>query len=151
MGCALCERVKLTKDGLYPYIIHEFKNSYLMLGEHQFYKGYCVLVLKEHHREMTDLPNQSAHEVLDEMLLTSKFLETSFKPSKMNTCSLGNVVPHVHWHFFPRYKEDPDFKNPPWLQMAQFERANLTPSEAEQMVKTMSQNFKNFNSLSGQG
>jgi diadenosine tetraphosphate (Ap4A) HIT family hydrolase len=151
MICALCDRVKLTQQNQYPYVIHEFKNSYLMLGEHQFYKGYFILVMKDHYREMTDLPKSVAHELLDEMLLTSFFIEKTFKPTKMNTCSLGNVVDHIHWHFFPRYKEDPDFKNPPWLQMAQFDSARLSPGEAEQIVKKMREEFKSFHSLSGIG
>jgi diadenosine tetraphosphate (Ap4A) HIT family hydrolase len=69
----------------------------------------------------------------------------------MNTCSLGNVVDHIHWHFFPRYKDDPDFKNPPWLQMDKFESARLDPAEVEQMVIKMREEFKSFHSLSGNG
>jgi diadenosine tetraphosphate (Ap4A) HIT family hydrolase len=148
MNCALCDRVKLTQENKYSFMVHEFKNSYLMLGEHQFYKGYFILVMKDHFKEMTDLPTVIAHEVLDEMLLTSRFIENTFKPTKMNTCSLGNVVPHIHWHFFPRYIDDPDFKNPPWLQMSQFDSAKLAPDEAERMVQDMRTKFKNFHSVS---
>ena len=151
MICPLCERVQLTQNKKYSNLVHEFKNSYLMLGEHQFYKGYFVLVMKEHFREMTDLPATIAHEVFDEMLLTSRFIEATFTPAKMNMCSLGNVVPHIHWHFFPRYKDDPDFKNPPWLQMEKFESAKLTLDETKKMVEDMQREFKSFNSLSGQG
>ncbi len=122
-----------------------------MLGEHQVYRGYVVLVMKQHFREMIDLPASFAHEFFDEMLLTSRFIESTFKPTKMNMCSLGNVVPHIHWHFFPRYSEDPDFKNPPWLQMDKFESAKLTPDETKETVQRMQLEFKNFNSLSGPG
>jgi diadenosine tetraphosphate (Ap4A) HIT family hydrolase len=141
MKCALCERVETTAAGKYPYLIHEFKHSYLYLGEHQFYKGYCVLVTKKHYREMTDLPAQDVHELLDEMLLTSKFIEKTFLPTKMNMCSLGNVVDHVHWHFFPRYADDPDFKNPPFLQMNKFEEARLTPTERDELLEKMKTAF----------
>jgi diadenosine tetraphosphate (Ap4A) HIT family hydrolase len=151
MSCALCERVNLTKSGNYPYLIHEFKHSYLMLGEHQYYEGYCVLVSKKHYREMTDLPQEIAHEFFNEMLLTSKFIEETFEPKKMNMCSLGNVVDHVHWHFFPRYAHDPDFKNPPWLQMDRFEGAKLSPDQRDKVLKELKQGFKSFHSLSGLG
>lgn len=130
MNCPLCERVNLTKAGNYPYLIHEFKNSYLMLGEHQFFEGYSVLVLKEHFREMTDLPKSLQAEFFEEMMISSKAIENAFGPKKMNMCSLGNVVDHVHWHFFPRYENDPQFTDPPWLRMKMFDSAKVTPAQA---------------------
>lgn len=130
MSCPLCERVKLTKAGNYPYLIHEFKHSYLMLGEHQFFDGYSVLVLKEHFREMTDLPNSICTEFFQEMMTASKAIEKAFTPKKMNMCSLGNVVDHVHWHFFPRYANDPEFSDPPWLRMKLFESAKVSLAQA---------------------
>lgn len=130
MSCSLCNRVKLTQEGSYPYLIHEFEHSYLMLGEHQFFQGYSVLVLKEHFREMTDIPSEMREEFFQEMMKASKAIEAAFSPKKMNMCSLGNVVDHVHWHFFPRYAEDPEFFDPPWLRMKLFESAKVTPEQA---------------------
>ena len=130
MSCPLCERVKLTEAGKYPYLIHEFKHSYLMLGEHQFYNGYSVLILKEHFREMTDLPDHISTEFFQEMMTASKAIEKAFGPKKMNMCSLGNVVDHVHWHFFPRYANDPEFFDPPWMRMKDFESAKVSPVQA---------------------
>lgn len=149
MTCTLCQRVSLTQSNQYPFLIHEFANSYLMLGEHQFYEGYCVLVAKNHYREITDIPFAESHELYDEMLITSKFISNTFDPEKMNLCSLGNVVDHVHWHFFPRYANDPDFKNPPWLQMDKFDSARLDPEESKELVDKMKLAFQKYQSLSG--
>jgi diadenosine tetraphosphate (Ap4A) HIT family hydrolase len=135
MSCSLCERVKATQDRSYPYLIHEFKHSYLYLGEHQYYQGYCVLVAKGHYKEMTDIPDQDGRALFDEMMVTHRTLEKAFNPSKMNMCSLGNVVPHVHWHFFPRYSNDPQFNNPPWLQMQHFESAKVTPQQRDEIIQ----------------
>jgi diadenosine tetraphosphate (Ap4A) HIT family hydrolase len=141
MSCSLCERVKAVEDKKYPYLIQEFKHSYLLLGEHQFYLGYCVLVTKEHHKEMTDLPSPSREELFSEMMKAHEAIEKTFKPKKMNMCSLGNVVPHVHWHFFPRYESDPQFTNPPWLQMHLFEGARVPLHEAESLIKKIRANL----------
>ena len=130
MSCLLCERINLTKSGTYPYLIHEFKHSYLMLGEHQFFEGYSLLVSKDHFREMTDMPNHIGAEFFQEMITASRAIEKAFTPKKMNMCSLGNVVDHVHWHFFPRYANDPGFLEPPWLRMNLFETAKITPAQA---------------------
>lgn len=141
MDCSLCERSKLTSEGKYPYLIHEFKHSYLMLGEHQFFRGYCVLVSKSHFKEMTDMPTGMQAEMFQEMMKVSDVLQKHFQPAKMNMCSLGNVVPHVHWHFFPRYSDDPQFKDPPWLRMGQFETANVSLAGARELVETLKPYF----------
>lgn len=135
MNCSLCERARLSREGGYSYLIHEFKNSYLYLGEHQYYPGYCVLVTKQHFKEMTDMPREIRLEFFEEMSISSKAIENVMQPSKMNMCSLGNVVPHLHWHFFPRFKSDPQFTNPPWLQMHLFDSAKISPVDAGPRIK----------------
>ena len=135
MNCPLCARVTHTQENQYSNLIFEFENSYLYLGEHQFYRGYSVLVTKEHFREMTDLPEVKREALFKEMMMAHLALEKVFRPKKMNMCSLGNVVDHVHWHFFPRYENDPDFKNPPWLQMHLFDSAKVSPHERDELIK----------------
>lgn len=130
MSCALCDREKLLMSGKYPYLIHEFENSWWLLGEHQYYSGYSVLLLKGHAREMTELSTQRCEMVFKELMRAQRAVEAAFKPHKMNLCSLGNVVDHVHWHLFPRYADDPKRENPPWLQMQDFATKNITVSEA---------------------
>jgi diadenosine tetraphosphate (Ap4A) HIT family hydrolase len=134
MSCILCERLKIIEAQKYPFLIHEFKNSYLVLGEHQYYKGYSVLITKKHFREMTDIPEPQSVEVFQEMMKSSKAIEEVVKPTKMNMCSLGNVCDHIHWHFFPRFADDPLFRNPPWLQMHLFDEAKVTPEECKDLI-----------------
>jgi diadenosine tetraphosphate (Ap4A) HIT family hydrolase len=140
MTCSLCERVILTSNDQYPFLIKEFTHSFLYLGEHQYYEGYSVLVTKNHFREMTDIPEQISRELFKEMMESHRLIQKIFKPTKMNMCSLGNVVDHIHWHFFPRYAEDPNFKSPPWLQMHLFDSAKLTPDQREKVLAKI----KNF-------
>jgi hypothetical protein len=40
MNCDLCRREELLIKGEYPYLLHEFKHSWWLLGEHQYYRGY---------------------------------------------------------------------------------------------------------------
>jgi diadenosine tetraphosphate (Ap4A) HIT family hydrolase len=141
MTCPLCQRVSSTEKNEYPYLIHEFENSYLYLGEHQYYEGYCVLVSKKHYREMIDLPGDLRDKIFREMMSTHEAISKVFNPKKMNMCSLGNVVDHIHWHFFPRYHTDPNFTNPPWLQMDKFESARVTPDEAVEIIEKLKKHF----------
>ena len=141
MNCPLCERVGLAAEGKYPFLIHEFPQSYLMLGEHQFFPGYCVLVAKSHYQEMSDMPKKMAEDMFREMMTVSRVLQKVFRPTKLNMCSLGNVVPHVHWHFFPRYSSDPQFKDPPWLRMHEFESAKITSGVARDLIEKIRKHF----------
>ncbi len=140
--CPLCERTELCKKDSYPYLIHEFKHSYFVLGEHQFFQGYSLILSKHHHKEMTDLPIETSKELFEEMMIAHKALENTFNPDKMNMCSLGNVVPHIHWHFFPRYKSDSEFKNPPWLRMHLFDSAKIAPDEAKSHIEKIKSSLK---------
>lgn len=144
MSCPLCTRVEATAKGEYPYLIHEFTHSFLYLGEHQFYQGYCVLVSKGHYREMTDVPSSIRDELFHEMMKAHEAIQKTFQPKKMNMCSLGNVVDHVHWHFFPRYANDPDFKNPPWLQMHLFDTARVSAENREKLIREIKANLNSI-------
>lgn len=37
-------------------------------------------------------------------------------PTKINLASLGNVVPHLHWHVVARFEWDSHFPQPIWGQ-----------------------------------
>ena len=37
-----------------------------------------------------------------------------FRPAKINLASLGNVVPHLHWHVIARFENDANFPAPIW-------------------------------------
>jgi diadenosine tetraphosphate (Ap4A) HIT family hydrolase len=41
-------------------------------------------------------------------------LRTVMQPAKVNLASLGNQVPHVHWHVIPRFTNDAHFPLAVW-------------------------------------
>ena len=56
------------------------------------------------------------------MCLLARAIEECFRPHKMNYELLGNQVPHLHWHLFPRYAHDPDALRPVWVALDRAER-----------------------------
>ncbi len=142
MNCKLCDRMSLAKEKKYPFIIHEFKHSFLQLGEHQYYPGYSILVTKDHYREMTDVPAQMRMELFEEMMTAHQAIQDALNPKKMNMCSLGNVIDHIHWHFFPRFSEDPLFNNPPWLQMHLFDQNKVSDEKRDEMINKIRAKIK---------
>ena len=99
-----------------------FPHSIAFLGRHQYYRGYCVLVCRRHATELSGLSDDVRRAYLDEMSLLALAIEQGFRPHKLNYELLGNQVPHLHWHLFPRSAADPDVLKPVWLALDRAER-----------------------------
>ena len=78
------------------------------------YPGFCRVVWHEHVAEMTDLTTVSQRHVLNVVLATEIALRELMQPDKINLASFGNVVPHLHWHVIPRFRDDRHFPEPTW-------------------------------------
>jgi diadenosine tetraphosphate (Ap4A) HIT family hydrolase len=78
------------------------------------YPGFCRVILKRHIKEMTDLTGDERMRLMDVVWKTEQAVRDVMNPDKINLASLGNVVPHLHWHVIPRFKNDRHFPNPIW-------------------------------------
>ena len=76
--------------------------------------GFCRVILNAHAAEMTDLPIEQRSALMKAVCVTESVLRELMHPDKINLASLGNVVPHVHWHIIPRWKNDTHFPDPIW-------------------------------------
>jgi diadenosine tetraphosphate (Ap4A) HIT family hydrolase len=114
--CGICSIIEKSRNGSLLDWIAELPRSWLTLGDAQFYKGYCVLLAKRHVTELHAMPRGEAHELLDETLAVGRTLAEVLKPLKLNYECLGNQEPHVHWHIFPRYQDDPLRLAPVWVR-----------------------------------
>jgi diadenosine tetraphosphate (Ap4A) HIT family hydrolase len=102
-----------------------FPNSVAVLGPWQFYTGYCLLIARKHAAELSQL-GEHRTAFLNEMATLAEAIEGCFQPHKLNYELLGNQVPHLHWHNFPRRADDPDRLKPAWLAL---DRADLDLAE----------------------
>jgi diadenosine tetraphosphate (Ap4A) HIT family hydrolase len=134
-NCDICARVGKIKAGGNPYLIHEFKNSFLVVGDHQYFKGYAVVLLKEHVRELHDLSTQTQEELFKELMAAGRAVFEVYRPWKMNYSCAGNAIEHVHWHIFPRYESDPDHRRNPWLHAADFDKHLTRENDRVEMIK----------------
>ena len=48
------------------------------------------------------------------VLAVERALRDTLRPEKINLASLGNQVPHLHWHVIPRFADDAHFPDPVW-------------------------------------
>jgi len=135
--CPFCLKLADPRAWSEAEIVWRFPHSVAVLGPWQFYTGYSLLISRQHAVELSDLgPNRSAF--LDEMALLAEAIEQCFRPHKLNYELLGNQVPHLHWHLFPRSAADPDRLRPVWfaLDRAEADRVEKARLEAGRIPRS---------------
>lgn len=108
--CLICERVKMIKNNLNKYFVKELETGYVVIGDHQYFKGYTLFLCKEHVTELHFLDEIFRMKFLYELSLVGEAVYNAFKPDKLNYELLGNGDAHLHWHIFPRREGDGDVK-----------------------------------------
>lgn len=78
------------------------------------YPGFCRVILRQHAREMSDLDEAARTRLMHVVFATESAVRSAYQPDKINLASFGNVVPHLHWHIIPRWRDDRHFPQPVW-------------------------------------
>jgi diadenosine tetraphosphate (Ap4A) HIT family hydrolase len=86
----------------------------VVLVDEPHYPGFVRVILNQHVREMTDLVPEERSRLMMMVCKAEKAIRDVMQPDKINLASLGNVVPHLHWHVIPRFEDDPHFPKPVW-------------------------------------
>ena len=105
--CYICDRIEKIKQNDNPFFVTELKTGYVVMGFHQYFRGYTLFMCKEHKNELHELEPSFRLEFLKEMSDVAAAVYRAFKPKKMNYELLGNEESHMHWHLIPRYGTDP--------------------------------------------
>lgn len=63
---------------------------------------------------MTDLAELDRAHFMVVVLAVEQVLRKLMYPDKMNLASLGNRIPHLHWHVIPRFADDAHYPDPVW-------------------------------------
>lgn len=137
MSCLICERIEMIKKGENPYFVCELETGYVVLGDHQRFKGYTLFLCKEHKTELHYLEYNFRLKYLEEMSLVAQAVFNVYKPEKMNYELLGNGDTHVHWHLFPRTTGDTPEKGPVWwLPKEEMWNDKYRPTAEELTIRT---------------
>lgn len=97
-----------------------WRDAYLrvILASDPDHPGFCRVVWNAHVREMTDLGDADRAHLMKVVYAVEQALRDELVPVKMNIASLGNQVPHLHWHVIPRFADDAHFPDPIWAPRA---------------------------------
>jgi len=107
MSCELCEKAGGETVWTGPA-------ARVVLVDDAAHPGFCRVILAEHVAEMTDLDATARRELMDLVFAVERVLRRLLPVDKINLASLGNLVPHLHWHVIPRYRVDPEYPSPIW-------------------------------------
>lgn len=78
------------------------------------YPGFTRVVWTAHLPEMTSLSTHGRDLLMRAVYAVEQAQRDTLQPDKINLASLGNMVPHLHWHVIPRWREDRHFPNAVW-------------------------------------
>lgn len=106
-NCVLCET-----DG--AETVYRSEKWRVLLVDDANLPGFCRVVMNNHIAEMTDLPAAERTALMEVVWIVEQAVRDAMQPDKINLASLGNMVPHLHWHIIPRYKDDAAFPDAIW-------------------------------------
>ena len=110
----------------------------VILAKEADYPGFLRVILHAHVREMSDLSTADQAALMRVVWAAETALREVMQPDKINLASLGNVVPHLHWHVIPRFADDPHFPNPVWGARLRDTRHAAPPDLAAQLAAEIS-------------
>ncbi len=113
--------------------------SSFYLAKNQTYRGQCLLIFDLRHAARPDqLSAQEWQAFCADLFLAQGAVVLTVRPDHINMESLGNVVPHLHWHIVPRYVNDRRWGAPIWLtSTADMVETRLNEHEREKLISKL--------------
>jgi len=78
------------------------------------FPGFWRLIWTTHVPEFSDLDAADRHRCVDALVCIEQVMRSQLQPTKVNIASLGNIVPHLHWHLVARFDWDSHFPGSVW-------------------------------------
>lgn len=86
----------------------------LVHAQEAAFPAFYRLIAQQHYAEWSDVPASQRVWAMEAVTAVEKAMLQQLRPTKINLATLGNVVPHVHWHIIARFDWDSHFPNPVW-------------------------------------
>src|SRR6185503_11089404 len=99
----------------------------VVLVDEAEYPGYCRVIWQRHVAEMSDLDIGERSHLMRVVFEVEVALRDWLRPHKVNLASLGNLVPHLHWHVIPRFRDDAHFPNSVWGERLRADSQSFAP------------------------
>ena len=107
----------MCREGTNETAICRVSSGWVVIGDVQFLKGYCLLLADPVVPSLNDLPENRRVQFLREMSILGDVLLGVTDARLINYEILGNAEHALHAHLFPRYADEPDEyrRRPAWM------------------------------------
>jgi len=122
--CTLC-----SSDGG-EVVVRSARWRVILAGDAD-YPPFTRVIWRAHMAEMSDLSDAERRELFDVVLAVERVQRDVFAPDKINWAAFGNMVPHLHWHVIPRWRDDRHFPESVWGKPADAERDAAARARAQ--------------------
>ncbi len=95
-------------------LIYKADKYRVIWADEALYPGFLRVIWNEHIREFSDLSDEDQTLLMKVVVKLERFVLNDMQADKSNVATLGNVVPHLHWHVIPRFTDDAHFPAPVW-------------------------------------
>jgi diadenosine tetraphosphate (Ap4A) HIT family hydrolase len=114
-NCTLCKDQLKPEEG---ELIWRGDDCRVIMVNDPDLPGFCRVIWNHHVPEMTDLTYGEREHIMSLVFAVEEVIREVMNPDKVNLATLGNMVPHIHWHVIPRYQDDAYFPGSPWSTRA---------------------------------
>ena len=115
-NCTLCKEDLNPEEG---QLIWRGDDCRVILVNDSDLPGFCRVIWNRHVPEMTDLTYGEREHLMTLVFAVEEAVRHVMHPDKVNIAALGNLVPHIHWHIVPRFKDDAFFPGSAWSKRVQ--------------------------------
>ncbi len=93
-----------------------FRNEQLRIiqASEAGFPAFYRVIWTRHVAEFSDLTPDERETCMNAVVAVEQILRTQLQPIKVNLATLGNMVPHLHWHVLARFDWDSHFPAPVW-------------------------------------
>ena len=105
------DRIGSALRGENPTVLRRLPSGFAVVGDTQFLPGYCVLLAEPEVGHLSDLSLPARSRFLTDMSLLGEAVERVCRPEglvRINYEILGNGLPCLHAHVYPRYAWESD-------------------------------------------
>jgi diadenosine tetraphosphate (Ap4A) HIT family hydrolase len=120
--------------------------SSLYLAKNQTYRGQCQLIFDPRHvARLDELAGDEWASLARDLYIAHQAVVEVVRPDHVNVESLGNVVPHLHWHIVPRYRDDPHWGEPIWQHpLDSMPDRRLTDADRAALIQSLREAIRGF-------
>ncbi len=106
-ACPLC-------DGDGGLLVFRNEDLRIIQASEAGFPAFYRVVWNRHVAEFSDLSATERQVCMHAVVKVEQVLRSELQPAKINLATLGNMVPHLHWHVIARFDWDSHFPAPVW-------------------------------------